>query len=61
MAHNLASPRARRDKNMPDVILSLAANTPIALGIKDSITARRRQTLPYVALTHRPAPNAVRS
>jgi hypothetical protein len=61
LAHNLASLLAHRDKNMPDVILSLAANTPMALGIKDSITARRRQTLPSVALTHRPAPNAIRS
>ncbi|MEU8819185.1 DUF4331 family protein [Actinoplanes sp. NPDC048796] len=35
--------------NAPDVMFSLAANTPIALGIgKESITAKPRETFPYV-------------
>jgi hypothetical protein len=39
--------------NTPDVILSLAANTAIALGIgKDPVTARPCPTFPYVPLIH---------
>lgn len=39
--------------NTPDVIFSLAANTPIALGIgKDSVIATPCPTFPYVPLTH---------
>ena len=37
--------------NAPDVMFSLAANTPVSLGIgKDSVTSKPRSSFPYLPL-----------
>ncbi len=39
--------------NAPDVMFSIAANTPVRLGIgRDSVTAKPSTTFPYVAAVH---------
>jgi len=42
--------------NAPDVMFSLAGNTPVRLGIgKESVTSKPSATFPYVPLAHRAA------